>query len=145
MQFLPYLAGPVQRHLKKSIFNLNKPKDVEALVYVVQKVFNAVQLVSANEEAHTECTSNDLLEFGSKDVDGEDNGLPQAKKQKRKRDKPIDRNMVKKMKKCSEELFGHDMCEQTRVAQAAKRTVGNVLFVGKDFASFCCRTTRLRA
>ena len=75
MQFLPYLAGPVQRHLKKSIFNLNKPKDVEALVYVVQEVFNAVQLLSTNEEAHTDCNFDDLL--GELSGGSKENGLPQ--------------------------------------------------------------------
>jgi hypothetical protein len=45
-------------------------------------------------------------------------------------------------------LPAHTDCHPERCMadpQAAKRTVDNFLFVGKDFASFCCRITRLRA
>jgi hypothetical protein len=54
MQFLPRLSAAARRHLKNSVFNLNKPKEVEALRLVVQKVFMAVELVAANENSHTE-------------------------------------------------------------------------------------------
>jgi hypothetical protein len=108
MQFQPYLSGPVQDHLRKSVFDLNKPQDVKALVCVVQEVFKAVQLFADNKNAHTECNFDNLLGFqsgGSTDVDGEDNAPPQAKKQKRKRDnKPIDHNRVKKLKDVAKSL-----------------------------------------
>jgi hypothetical protein len=54
----------VKRYLKKSVFNLNVPKQVEqALELVVQEVFMALELVSADQYAHTKSNFEDLFDM----------------------------------------------------------------------------------
>ena len=106
MQILPYLPGTVQKHLKRAVFDLDKPNDVRALEDVVQEVLKAVLLLSDNKLVHTESDFNDLFRLqsgASKDVDGEVKEHKckpvEVKKRKRKRDaKKVDRGRVQKMK-----------------------------------------------
>jgi hypothetical protein len=96
MQIEPYLRGEVVRHLRYSIFNLNKPKEVKALVHVVQEVFKAVHQLSDDIEASNDRNFSDLCRSAD---EARIEGGGEVNTHKRKLDaKQIDRGMVQKVK-----------------------------------------------